>query len=239
MRTLGNIIWFITFGWIQALACLLLGALLCVTVIGIPLGKSMFQYAHLIAVPFGKQIVRETFIKGSENVSGIRKAGGIIANILWFPFGAIGLIFSVAEAIVCFVTIIFIPVGVALVRSSMFWLTPIGAKVITKEEYQAILTANTIAARNPYMQGNPYTNQYPRYAANTQNTYTASNAYGQSNIYPNQNNYNEQKMYSNLNAPPQSSAYTVTETFCPYCGATISSAAAFCSNCGASLINAN
>lgn len=87
---------------VEGLVCVLCGIILCVTIIGIPIGKSLFQYAYLMMFPFGKQIVRETFVKGEENVSPIRKVGGTIANIIWFPFGFIAMIFSLAEMIACF-----------------------------------------------------------------------------------------------------------------------------------------
>lgn len=145
MRTLGNVLWFVIMGWWQGIACLLAGALFCITIIGIPIGKAMFQYAYLICFPFGKCIVRETFIK--NNVSQIRQVGGVILNIIWFPFGVIGLLISITEMLACFLSIIFIPVGVVLARSCVFMLFPIGAKVITQEEYQAILTAKVIYGR--------------------------------------------------------------------------------------------
>lgn len=85
MRTLANIIWFLLGGWWTALGYLLLGVLLCITIVGIPIGKALFQYAKLMAVPFGKEIIKETELKGAENVSMIRKVGGTIVNIIWLP----------------------------------------------------------------------------------------------------------------------------------------------------------
>lgn len=156
MSTLGNILWFLIMGWWQGLICALCGMIFCATIIGIPIGKAMFQYAYLMMFPFGKQIVRETFVKGEENVSSVRKIGGIIANVLWFPIGFIAMLCSMAEMLLCFISIIFIPVGIVLARSCYFMLFPIGAKVIKKEEYQALLTANEIRKRNAYNSNNGY-----------------------------------------------------------------------------------
>ena len=89
MATLGNILWFLFFGWWSALLYLLEGCLCCITIIGIPIGKALFQYAKLMAFPFGKTIVRETTIKGKENVSVVRRVFGTIANIIWLPFGLV------------------------------------------------------------------------------------------------------------------------------------------------------
>ncbi|MCH5272679.1 MAG: hypothetical protein J1E35_03305 [Lachnospiraceae bacterium] len=141
MRTLGNILWFVLGGWWTALLWICLGILCCVTIVGIPIGKACFQYANLMAFPFGKVIVKETFIKGKENVSGIRRFFGTLVNILWLPIGFVMFIGSVGTIIVCCISIIFIPVAVVVAKSSQFLLWPVGAKVITKEEYQAILIA--------------------------------------------------------------------------------------------------
>ncbi len=54
---LGNAIWFVFGGIWLALGHLIAGALLCVTVIGIPLGIASFKMAGLALAPFGKQIV--------------------------------------------------------------------------------------------------------------------------------------------------------------------------------------
>lgn len=54
---LGNAIWFVFGGLWLALGHLIAGALLCITVIGIPLGVASFKMAGLALAPFGKQVV--------------------------------------------------------------------------------------------------------------------------------------------------------------------------------------
>lgn len=53
---LGNGLWIITGGWITALSHLAIGALLCLTIIGIPWGKMHFSFARLTFSPFGRTI---------------------------------------------------------------------------------------------------------------------------------------------------------------------------------------
>jgi uncharacterized membrane protein YccF (DUF307 family) len=53
----GNVIWVILFGVELALAHLVAGALLCLTVVGIPFGVACFKLIPLALVPFGKVIV--------------------------------------------------------------------------------------------------------------------------------------------------------------------------------------
>ena len=57
--TLGNIIWIILFGWETALTNLILGAILCITIIGIPWGKQYFKIAAVSFLPFGAEITTE------------------------------------------------------------------------------------------------------------------------------------------------------------------------------------
>ena len=57
MSFLGNLLWIIVFGWELALSCLVIGAFLCVTIIGIPFGLQYFKFARLSLMPFGAEIV--------------------------------------------------------------------------------------------------------------------------------------------------------------------------------------
>ncbi len=53
---IGAILWFIP-GLIMAIGYLVSGAVLCITIIGIPFGIQAFKMAGLSLAPFGKQIV--------------------------------------------------------------------------------------------------------------------------------------------------------------------------------------
>jgi uncharacterized membrane protein YccF (DUF307 family) len=57
LSVVGNVLWFILVGWWLALEHLLVGCLLCLTIIGIPLGIGVFKMASAALAPFGKQIV--------------------------------------------------------------------------------------------------------------------------------------------------------------------------------------
>jgi uncharacterized membrane protein YccF (DUF307 family) len=56
LSVVGNILWFVLAGWWLALEHLILGCLLCLTIIGIPLGLGAFKMAGAALVPFGKEI---------------------------------------------------------------------------------------------------------------------------------------------------------------------------------------
>ncbi len=58
ISVVGNVLWFVLAGWWLALSHLVTGVLLCLTVIGIPLGIADFKMAGAALAPFGKEIVR-------------------------------------------------------------------------------------------------------------------------------------------------------------------------------------
>jgi uncharacterized membrane protein YccF (DUF307 family) len=53
----GNVLWLIVFGWWLALVHLITGILLCLTIIGIPLGLGNFKLIPVSLWPFGREIV--------------------------------------------------------------------------------------------------------------------------------------------------------------------------------------
>ncbi len=54
---IGNVIWIILLGWELALAHLVTGIALCITIIGIPLGLANFKLIPVSLAPFGREIV--------------------------------------------------------------------------------------------------------------------------------------------------------------------------------------
>ena len=54
---IGNIIWIVLVGWELALGHLISGILLCLTIIGIPLGLANFKLIPISLLPLGVQIV--------------------------------------------------------------------------------------------------------------------------------------------------------------------------------------
>ena len=55
--TIGNVLWFILVGLWMAIAHVVLGVALCLTLIGIPLGLANFKLAAVAIAPLGKEIV--------------------------------------------------------------------------------------------------------------------------------------------------------------------------------------
>jgi uncharacterized membrane protein YccF (DUF307 family) len=53
----GNVLWVLLFGWWLAIGHLVTGAVLCLTVVGIPLGLANFKLIPISLLPLGVQIV--------------------------------------------------------------------------------------------------------------------------------------------------------------------------------------
>jgi uncharacterized membrane protein YccF (DUF307 family) len=54
---IGNVIWLVLAGWWLALGHLITGVLMCLTIIGIPLGLANFKLIPVSLTPFGRDIV--------------------------------------------------------------------------------------------------------------------------------------------------------------------------------------
>ena len=55
--TIGNVIWFVLAGWWLVVMHLITRTLLCLTIIGIPLGLANFKLIPVTLTPFGRDIV--------------------------------------------------------------------------------------------------------------------------------------------------------------------------------------
>jgi uncharacterized membrane protein YccF (DUF307 family) len=54
---IGNVVWFVLAGWWLALGHLVTGLLMCLTIIGIPLGLANFKLIPVSLTPLGRDIV--------------------------------------------------------------------------------------------------------------------------------------------------------------------------------------
>lgn len=117
MNLIGNLIWFIFGGFIAALLWFIAGLLLCVTIIGIPIGLQFFKFARLVLFPFGKEI----------QINFDRRP---ILNIIWaILFGWEMMIGYLGIAALFAITIIGIPFAIQWVKLSMLALLPFGAEI--------------------------------------------------------------------------------------------------------------
>ena len=120
MSVLGNVLWFISGGFIPAVLWFIFGALWSVTIIGIPVGVQCFKMANLQLFPFGKDI--------SYSSMG---AGSFLVNIIWIFIGGIELAITnaVIGVLLC-LTIIGIPFGLQSFKMAKLSLMPFGARIV-------------------------------------------------------------------------------------------------------------
>lgn len=117
MKILGNILWFIFGGAVASLVWLILGLLMCVTIIGIPFGLQAFKFAKLMLLPFGKEVETQ-FDKHP------------IMNIIWaFSFGSGMALNYLVIAFFTAITIIGIPFAKQWMKLARLSLIPFGATI--------------------------------------------------------------------------------------------------------------
>src|SRR5690625_631172 len=57
LAIVGNVVWVLLLGWELALAHVVAGLLLCITVVGIPLGIACWKMVPLALLPLGQRVV--------------------------------------------------------------------------------------------------------------------------------------------------------------------------------------
>lgn len=140
MRTLGNILWHVPFlGFLNALATFLIGGLFVITVIGAPIGLGLIQLSKFLLTPFSSGMINKKDLKPEQNQAW--QTFGIIAKILYFPFGLILAVVTVFQIAGLFVTIIGIPVALVLAKSLGTFFNPVNKTCVPKA------VANEVASR--------------------------------------------------------------------------------------------
>ena len=118
MKTIGNILWFIFEGIGLALAWFLAGLVMCITIIGIPMGVQCFKIAGFVLFPFGKQI----------SYGG--RTGSFLLNLLWIIICGWELALCAAlMGLAWCVTIIGIPFGIQSFKLAKLAFMPFGANI--------------------------------------------------------------------------------------------------------------
>ena len=131
IRLLLNILWFICGGFISGCLWLLGGALLAITIVGLPYAGAAWRIAGFAFWPFGKEIVPRDLVTGREDLG--TGPLGCVLNVIWFLLGGwyialSHLIAAAAEA----VTIIGIPFAIKDLQLAIVAIAPIGRTVVDR-----------------------------------------------------------------------------------------------------------
>jgi uncharacterized membrane protein YccF (DUF307 family) len=118
MSLLGNILWLIFGGLIAGLGYILGGAVMCLTIVGIPFGIQSMKLGVATFAPFGKRIVEAPDANGALE---------IVLNVLWLIlFGWEIALAHLASAAILAITIIGIPFALQHIKLIPMALLPLG-----------------------------------------------------------------------------------------------------------------
>lgn len=129
IRLILNILWFVLGGWLSGLLWLLGGALLAITIVGLPYTGAAWRIAGFAFWPFGKEIVSREIVSGRSDLG--TGPLGFVLNVIWFILGGwyialSHLMIAAAEA----VTIVGIPFAIKDFQLAIIALAPIGREVV-------------------------------------------------------------------------------------------------------------
>ena len=120
VRGILNIVWILFTGIWAALFFCALGAIWCLTIVGIPFGLQAFKFARLAFLPRGKRVF-------------LHFAAHPVANILWLLLGGILIAFFIFfSGLLSCITIVGIPSGLRAFKFALLALFPFGATVEPK-----------------------------------------------------------------------------------------------------------
>ena len=119
LNVLCNIFWIILIGIESWICNVVVGIVLCCTIIGIPFGLRYLKFTKLVFAPFGKKVEIHFGKHG-------------FLNVLWLIFGGLEafLVYGFVGCICC-VTIIGIPLGKQVFKIAKYFLAPFGAEILS------------------------------------------------------------------------------------------------------------
>jgi uncharacterized membrane protein YccF (DUF307 family) len=127
IRFILNLLWFFFGGWISGLLWLLGGAILALTIVGLPWTFAAWRMASYSFWPFGREVVWQ------DHVNPVAGGLGVVLNVIWFLVAGwyialSHLLIAVAE----FITIIGIPFALKDLELAKLALAPVGRTIRDK-----------------------------------------------------------------------------------------------------------
>ena len=131
IRLILNVLWLIFGGWISGLLWLLGGAILALTVVGLPWTFAAWRIASYSFWPFGREVVWRDEFSGQEDLG--TGCMGIGLNVIWFVFA--GWYIALSHLVIAFaeaITIIGIPFALKDLELAKLALAPVGRTIRDK-----------------------------------------------------------------------------------------------------------
>jgi uncharacterized membrane protein YccF (DUF307 family) len=132
-----NILWVVFGGLWMAVAWLIAGVLMALTIIGLPWTAAAFRNAWYTLLPFGQTVIREDEYGGRPGLG--TGPLGFLGNLIWLLLGGWWIaLLHLAHAVVFAVTIIGIPFAWAHLKLAGLALWPIGRVIVPRDEAERL-----------------------------------------------------------------------------------------------------
>jgi uncharacterized membrane protein YccF (DUF307 family) len=129
LRLLLNILWLVFGGLWMAVAWVIAGIIMAITIIGIPWTRAAFNIAAYALLPFGHQAISRSAVTGREDLG--TGPLGLLGNVLWLVLAGWWLALGhLITAILWAVTIIGLPFAWAHLKLAGIALWPIGKMIV-------------------------------------------------------------------------------------------------------------
>jgi uncharacterized membrane protein YccF (DUF307 family) len=135
-RLLLNVLWILTGGLWMAVAWVFAGALLALTIIGLPWARAAFNIATYTLLPFGHRVVRRDAYTGRTDLG--TSPLGFLGNLIWFVLAGWWLAFGhLVIALALAITLIGIPFAWAHAKLAVLAMWPIGKMIVPADPLSA------------------------------------------------------------------------------------------------------
>ncbi len=129
MRLILNLIWLVVAGIELAIAYVLAGVILMITIVGIPFGVQAFKLAGFALWPFGRAVIKT---KSAGFVAGL-------GNVLWVILAGWWLALAhILTGLALCLTIIGIPMGIANFKMTALAFAPFGREVVDRSSLDRV-----------------------------------------------------------------------------------------------------
>jgi uncharacterized membrane protein YccF (DUF307 family) len=131
LRIILNVLWLLCGGAASAMAWFVGGAVLALTIVGIPWTFAAWRIGIYTLWPFGREVVWRDRETGREDIG--TGAIGVLMNVVWFLFAGWWIALAhVLVAMVEFITLIGIPFALKDLELAKLALAPVGRAIRDK-----------------------------------------------------------------------------------------------------------
>jgi uncharacterized membrane protein YccF (DUF307 family) len=128
-----NVAWILCGGLWMAVAWMIAGVIMAITIIGLPWARAAFNIGVYTLLPFGQKAVSRAAYSGQEDMG--TGPLGVLGNLVWLVLAGWWLALGhIITAVLLAVTLIGIPFAWAHVKLAGIALWPIGKMIVLADE---------------------------------------------------------------------------------------------------------